>query len=203
MSLESKEVQRKERKIKRQAESAKEAAKQKRKNRDSMVRNLRLKVPKKQKEDRNSKRRKWVEMNAIHQSIKDANKFLHRTQAPKNSHRHKTIVCIICDQFIIGTEGIWKLTKDEISPHSKRLYVKSYETFYETTLHPEVKRQYQVNVEGLHDLLLSPRSRKYNDGYATCSCCYSGMQPKMAKQEYPPKFAIANGFVIGSFPHKN
>ncbi len=26
---------------------------------------------------------------------------------------------------------------------------------------------------------------------------------KMAKWEYPPKFAIANGFVIGSFPQKN
>ncbi len=24
----------------------------------------------------------------------------------------------------------------------------------------------------------------------------------MAKQEYPPKFAIANGFVIGSFPQR-
>ncbi len=39
MSLESKEIQRKEGKIKHQAESAEEAAKQKRKNRDSMVRN--------------------------------------------------------------------------------------------------------------------------------------------------------------------
>ncbi len=28
------------------------------------------------------------------------------------------------------------------------------------------------------------------------------MQPKMAKWEYPPKFAIANGFVIGSFPQR-
>jgi hypothetical protein len=28
------------------------------------------------------------------------------------------------------------------------------------------------------------------------------MQPLMAKREYPPKFAIANGFVIGSFPQR-
>jgi hypothetical protein len=28
------------------------------------------------------------------------------------------------------------------------------------------------------------------------------MQPKMAKQEYLPKFVIANGFVIGSFPQR-
>ena len=70
MSPESKEVQRKERKIKRQAESAKEAAKQKRKNRDSMVINLQAEsaeeAAKQKKEDRNSKRRKRVEVNAIH-----------------------------------------------------------------------------------------------------------------------------------------
>ena len=101
MSPEKKKVQRKERKIKRQAESAEEVAKQKRKNRDSMVRNRQAEsaeeAAKRKKEDRNSKRRKQVEVNAIHQSIKDAKKFLHRTQDPKNPHRHRTIVCIICD----------------------------------------------------------------------------------------------------------
>ncbi len=101
MSPESKEVQRKERKIKCQAESAKEAAKQKRKKRDSMVRNRQAEsaeeVAKQKKDNRNSKRRKRVEVNAIHQSIKDAKKFLHRTQDPVNPHRHRSIVCIICD----------------------------------------------------------------------------------------------------------
>jgi hypothetical protein len=48
-------------------------------------------------------------------------------------------------------------------------------------------------------MLLSPRSRKYPDGYATFSVCYTGMQPQMASKKTPPKFAIANGFVIGSF----
>ncbi len=70
MSPESKEVQRKERKIKPQAESAKEAAKQKRKNRDSMVRNHQAEsaeeAAKQKKEDRHSKRMKRVEVNAIH-----------------------------------------------------------------------------------------------------------------------------------------
>jgi hypothetical protein len=49
-------------------------------------------------------------------------------------------------------------------------------------------------------MLLSPQSRKYPDGYATCSVCYTGMQPHMASKKTPPKFAIANGFVIGCFP---
>jgi hypothetical protein len=60
-----------------------------------------------------------------------------------------------------------------------------------------VKKQYQV--QGLQDMLLSPQSRKYPDGYPTCSACYTKMQPKMASNKTPPKFAIANGFVIGSF----
>ncbi len=29
--------------------------------------------------------------------------------------------------------------------------------------------------------------------------CYIGMQPQMALKKTPPKCAIANGFVIGSF----
>jgi hypothetical protein len=51
-------------------------------------------------------------------------------------------------------------------------------------------------------MLLSPQLRKYPDGYATCSACYTGMQPKMASKKTPPEFAIANGFVIGSFPQE-
>jgi hypothetical protein len=109
-------------------------------------------------------------------------------------------VCIICDCFIIGTETIHKLTKEDIGTHSERLGVKSYEEYYQTTLKAEVKKQYQV--QDLQDMLLSPRSRKYPNGYATCSACYTRMQPQMASSKTPPKFAIANGFVIGSFPQE-
>jgi hypothetical protein len=85
--------------------------------------------------------------------------------------------------------------------HKKRLSVDSYEEYYETTLKPEVTKQYQINVDDFEGMLLSPRSRKYLDGYATCSVCFSGMQSHMAKRT-PPKFSIANGFVIGSFPQQ-
>ena len=70
-------------------ESAKEAAKQKRKNRDSMVRNCQVEsaeeAARQKQKDRGSKTKKRVEVNAIHRSIKDAKKFLHRTQDPKKS----------------------------------------------------------------------------------------------------------------------
>ncbi len=107
---------------------------------------------------------------------------------------------IICDHFIIGTEAIHKLTKEDIGANSEKLGVKSYEENYQTTLKAEVKKQYQV--QGLQDMLLSPQPRKYPDGYSTCSACYTGMQPKLALKKTPPKFAIANGFVIGSFPQE-
>ncbi len=55
-----------------------------------------------------------------------------------------------------------------------------------------------INDGKLKDLLVSPHARKNHDGYSTCSCCFSGMQPYMTKK--PPKFAIANGFIIGSMP---
>jgi hypothetical protein len=111
-------------------------------------------------------------------------------------------VCIIFDHFIIGTETIHKLKKEEISAHSKRLSVESYGKYYHTTLKPEVVKQYQMNVDGLNGKLFSPWAIKYCNGYATCSVCYSGMQPQMATKKIPPKFSIANGFVIGSFPQE-
>ncbi len=138
--------------------------------------------------------------NIIYFATKEAKQFLHRTQGPANPHNHRATVCIICDCFITGTETIHKLTKEDICAHSERLGVKSYEEYYQTTLKAEVKKQYQV--QGLQDMLLSPRSRKYLDGYTTCSVFYTRMQPQMASKRTPPKFAIANGFVIGSFPQE-
>ena len=120
----------------------------------------------------------------IDRAMKEARRFLYRTQDPAKPHKHRATVCIICDRFIIGTETIHKLTKKDICAHSERLGVKSYEKYYKTTLKDDVKKQYQV--QGLHDMLLSPRSRKYPDGYATCSVCYTGMQPQMAFKKTPP-----------------
>ncbi len=119
--------------------------------------------------------------NVINQSMKEAVKFLHRTKDPVNPCKHRAIVCIIWDCCIIGTESIHTLTKDQISVHRKRLSVESYEEYYETTLKSEVNKKYEVN--GLIGLLLSPRSRRYSNGCATCSVCFSGMQPKMADKK--------------------
>ncbi len=122
--------------------------------------------------------------NVINWSKKEAMKFLCRTKDLKNPHKHRAIVCIICDHCIIGTEAIRKLTKEQILLHRKRLSVDSYEEYYETTLKPEVTKQCQINVDDLKGMLLSPRSRKYPDRYATYSVCFSGMQSHMATKKY-------------------
>ena len=88
--------------------------------------------------------------------MKEAMNFLHRTKDPANPHKHRAIVCIICDCCIIGTEAIRKLMKEQNLLHKKRLSVESYKKYYETTLKPKVAKQYQINVDDLKDMLLSP-----------------------------------------------
>jgi hypothetical protein len=111
----------------------------------------------------------------------EAFKFLHRTQNTENPHKHQSIVCVICDNFIIGTETIHCLSKESIFEHNHRISVKSYET-YHGKLTNEVKHQHTINDRNLRDLLLSPQSRKTQNRYSTCSCCFSGMQPQMKKK---------------------
>jgi len=186
----------------RQSETGEQCAKRQKTNtnRDSMRRKRNFEREEKRQQPQSDSRDCNGEdmSNVIDRATIEAKQFLQRTQDPTNPHMHRAIVCVICDRFIIGTETIHKLTKKEIGAHSGRLGVKSYEEFYQTTLKDEVTRQYRV--PGLQHMLLSPRSRKYPDGYATCSVCYNAMQPQMASKKNPPKYAIANGFVIGSFP---
>ena len=77
--------------------------------------------------------------NAIEHAMKEAKQILQRTQNPTNPHSHKAIVCIICDRFIIGTEKIHKLSRNQISQHSNRLSVKTYETYYGVELKNELR----------------------------------------------------------------
>ena len=149
------------------------------------------------------KRRRIDEMpHSIERAMTEAKHILQRTQHPTNPHSHKAIVFIICDRFIIGTEKIHKLSKYQISQHSSRLSVNTYEAYHGVELKEELRKQYRVNDDLLRNLLLSPRSRKYHNGYATCTCCLKGMCQTSINKKSPPKYAIANGFVIGSLPTK-
>jgi hypothetical protein len=94
--------------------------------------------------------------NPIKHSMKEAKRMLHRTQDSANPHSHRAIVCITCDWFIIGTETIHKLTNDQISQHINRLSVQTYKSYHGQVLKPKVRTQYQVNIDGLKAMLLSP-----------------------------------------------
>ncbi len=94
--------------------------------------------------------------NAIKCSMKKAKQILHRTQDPASPHCHRAIVCIICDWFIIGTETLHKLANEQISKHINRLSVQNYKSYHGQVLKLELRKQYQVNFDGLKDLLLSP-----------------------------------------------
>ncbi len=47
--------------------------------------------------------------------MKEAQKILYRTQGHDNSYKYKSIVCVICNQFVFGMETIHYLSKDRIS----------------------------------------------------------------------------------------
>ena len=106
-------------------------------------------------------------------------------------------MCIICDCFIIGNDPIRHLRGNDIKHHNHRIGVESYQKWYKTTLDEGLVEKYHV--PGLTGLLLSPRSRKTDKRYVPCAAYCDEMQQNHIKRNTPPKFAIANGFVIGSF----
>jgi hypothetical protein len=55
-------------------------------------------------------------------------------------------------------------------------------------------------VKGLDGMLLSPRANRNKRGYSMCTSCYTSLKRRPPSSNIPPKFSIANGFAIGSFP---
>mmetsp|Transcript_6664 Transcript_6664/g.8397 ORF Transcript_6664/g.8397 Transcript_6664/m.8397 type:complete len:142 (-) Transcript_6664:79-504(-) len=123
-------------------------------------------------------------MKAIKQAI--------RTKRPNGTHQ--AIVCVVCDRVIIGEEKVCNISTERLEENQHRISVVAYEEFYRKPLHPLLLEQYS--------LLLSPRAYREGDNFECCQSCNSGMQPSKAKKKgsKPPKYAIANGFVIGHFP---
>jgi hypothetical protein len=86
----------------------------------------------------------------------------------------------------------------DIKKHSCQLGVQRYKEFYGKPLHKDLIEQYHV--PGFPGMLLSKQSRHVGQGsYAVFQHCKAAMQPSHAASKKPPKFAIANGFVIGIF----
>ena len=98
------------------------------------------------------------------------------------------------------------LTKEQIIQNKNRISVESFEQHYVVELSEVLESQYRVEDEDLHGILLSPRGAQKCPltevvSYCCCGSCYNSMTSRSKdEKQNPPKFAIANGFVIGHIP---
>lgn len=111
---------------------------------------------------------------------------------------HRAIGCSVCDEFIIGTEELCWITKEELLEHKDRLGVEAYQEYYHggQEIDQELKQQYEIS--GMEGMLLSRRFGKDDASeFMICSSCKASLR---TKSESPPKHSIANGFLIGTIP---
>jgi len=125
--------------------------------------------------------------------------FISGTDSEAQEELHAALVCVICDQFIIGMEPHFWISSKTILKHKDRLSVQYYANFSRTTLHPDLISQYQVEDPALHGVFLSPRAQKRDDCYMCCSTCKNALVNSRAKHK-PPRLAIVNGWMIGQIP---
>ena len=93
------------------------------------------------------------------------------------------------------------MSMSDIKQHSYWLGIKCYEECQGAPLHKDLIVQYTV--PGFPGMLLSPQSQKVGSGrYAVCTHCKVGMKVSQDNSKKPPKFAIANGFAIVTFPSR-
>ena len=140
--------------------------------------------------------------------IAKARQYANRMTLPDKKGVFRARVCITCDRHIIGTEEVCYLTNVQLKKNLHRIGVESYDDYYTkesnggfSELPSELVKQYEV--DGLEGLLLSRRSRRIEVGglvkYESCKSCFDSIRTNV-KLKSPPKFAIANGFVIGQIP---
>ncbi|KAL7455724.1 hypothetical protein ACHAWC_007254, partial [Mediolabrus comicus] len=134
---------------------------------------------------------------AIKGCVKECQDLLGCTRVGKATYQAR--VCVMCDRVIKVSDTCKPISKEKLLEFKDKISVERYEQHYSRKLQSELEKQYQVSDTELHGLLLSPRSRCCDDGkYDACVSCHRSLTSK--KVESPPKFSIANGFVIGSIP---
>ena len=134
---------------------------------------------------------------AINCCVKECQDLLGSTRVGKATYQAR--VCVMCDRVIKVSDTCKPISKEKLLEFKDKISVERYEQHYSRKLQQELEKQYQVSDTELHGLLLSPRSRCGDDGkYDACMSCHRSLTTK--KVQSPPKFSIANGFVIGSIP---
>jgi len=142
--------------------------------------------------------------------ILEATRLANRMACPGKEGVFRANICIVCDRHIIGIEGVCHLTKDELLKNDHRIGLESYNDYYTkasnggySELLPESELVKQYTVDGMEGLLLSRRSRHTIengiDTYEACQSCCESIK-KRFRNKSPPRYAIANGYVIGQIP---
>ena len=108
----------------------------------------------------------------IHRVKLSAAKMLHATNTDltnKTNTMHKSLVCLVCDCFIMGTfKKVPSMSTSDIKRNSYRLSAERYEEYYGEALHKDLVAQYHV--PGFPGMLLSKRARKVGCGhYSVCT----------------------------------
>lgn len=141
---------------------------------------------------------------AIDYAIKQGKKNLHRTQHPDDPTMHRAYVCIVCNCFLQATEPLKTMNRDQLRAHQQRLGVHEYARYHNVTLTEDLEKRYHVH--GFPNMLLLPQSQLIGSGkqkgWITCSHCRLALRPHLRYKPNPPKYSIANGFVIDEFPRR-
>ena len=131
--------------------------------------------------------------------LKKALEYLTRTKVQGSDNDHQPCVCVICDSFIIGTEKICYLSKNQLLAKTSYLHVSYLENMIGEKIPSTLHNQYKVqNNEDLPELLLSPRAPVVNDTFMSCETCYNNIRNQ--KKDKPPRFGISNAWTIGYIP---
>ena len=80
--------------------------------------------------------------------------------------------------------------------------MENFEKNFNCKIPKELKRQYDCSItdKELNGLLLSKRSKRSEKGYTCCSSCQASLLMNSKKVKGPPRYSIANGFLIGHIP---
>ena len=127
------------------------------------------------------------------EAMKRALEYLLQTKVGSSSDEYyQASVCVICDEFIIGTSPFVWLPKSKLVKHKMHL---SKQDICES-----LRKCYQVVDDDLKDILLSPRAKcTINGEYICCISCNDALRESRINNN-PTKFAIANGWAIGLLP---
>ncbi len=125
----------------------------------------------------------------IKQSLKKAKDMDQRLHMDGKSDVFKARVCVVFNRFIVGTEKICKITKDQLKSHEPVLGVESYTVFH-GQIHPQLIEQYKL--QGLEGLLFSPRAQCVGDSYDVYASCSNSLKSRKADSDTVPRHAIAN-----------